>query len=125
MSRSIDLRLLGLLYISCLTVSTRAPGANWTMAASAQQGMFFGGAWTSSASGETFEDSSPATGELIAIFDADFIPPRDFLMRTVHYFADPNVEFNIEIDVATFEEEKTGASPPSWTPPAPTMTAPI
>jgi acyl-CoA reductase-like NAD-dependent aldehyde dehydrogenase len=36
------------------------------MAASAQQGMFFGGAWTSSASGETFEDSSPATGELIA-----------------------------------------------------------
>jgi hypothetical protein len=41
------------------------------------------------------------------------------------YFADPNVEFNIEIDVATFEEEKTGASPPSWTPPAPTMTAPM
>ena len=32
-----------------------------------------------------------ATGEMIAIFDADFIPPRDFLMRTVHYFADPNV----------------------------------
>jgi len=32
-----------------------------------------------------------ATGELIAIFDADFIPPRDFLTRTVHYFADPGV----------------------------------
>ena len=32
-----------------------------------------------------------ATGEFIAIFDADFIPPRDFLMRTVHFFADPKV----------------------------------
>ncbi len=32
-----------------------------------------------------------ATGELIAIFDADFIPPADFLTRTVHYFADPGV----------------------------------
>ncbi len=32
-----------------------------------------------------------ATGELIAIFDADFIPPRDFLARTVHHFTDPSV----------------------------------
>ncbi|MCC6862601.1 MAG: glycosyltransferase family 2 protein [Bryobacterales bacterium] len=32
-----------------------------------------------------------ATGELIAIFDADFVPPPDFLMRTVHHFADPTV----------------------------------
>lgn len=32
-----------------------------------------------------------ATGELVAIFDADFIPPRDFLMRTVHFFAEPKV----------------------------------
>jgi cellulose synthase/poly-beta-1,6-N-acetylglucosamine synthase-like glycosyltransferase len=32
-----------------------------------------------------------ATGELIAIFDADFVPPPDFLMRTVHFFADPEV----------------------------------
>jgi cellulose synthase/poly-beta-1,6-N-acetylglucosamine synthase-like glycosyltransferase len=31
-----------------------------------------------------------ATGELIAIFDADFLPPRDFLQRTVHFFADSN-----------------------------------
>jgi len=29
-----------------------------------------------------------ATGELIAIFDADFLPPADFLRRTVPYFAD-------------------------------------
>ncbi len=32
-----------------------------------------------------------ATGELIAIFDADFLPPADFLERTVHYFRDPGV----------------------------------
>ncbi len=32
-----------------------------------------------------------ATGELIAIFDADFVPPRDFLTRTVHFFTDPKV----------------------------------
>ncbi len=32
-----------------------------------------------------------ATGEIIAIFDADFVPPVDFLQRTVHYFADPKV----------------------------------
>jgi cellulose synthase/poly-beta-1,6-N-acetylglucosamine synthase-like glycosyltransferase len=32
-----------------------------------------------------------ATGELVAIFDADFVPPRDFLMRTVHYFAEPKI----------------------------------
>ncbi len=30
-----------------------------------------------------------AKGELIAIFDADFIPPRDFLMRAVSEFQDP------------------------------------
>lgn len=32
-----------------------------------------------------------ATGELVAVFDADFIPPPDFLKRTVHFFADPKV----------------------------------
>src|SRR4051794_23808891 len=32
-----------------------------------------------------------ATGELVAVFDADFIPPADFLMRTVHHFTDPKV----------------------------------
>ena len=29
-----------------------------------------------------------ATGEFVAIFDADFIPPADFLRRTVPYFTD-------------------------------------
>jgi cellulose synthase/poly-beta-1,6-N-acetylglucosamine synthase-like glycosyltransferase len=32
-----------------------------------------------------------ASGEYIAIFDADFIPPQDFLRRTIHYFTDPQV----------------------------------
>ncbi len=30
-------------------------------------------------------------GELIAIFDADFVPPEDWLMRVVHHFADPKI----------------------------------
>jgi cellulose synthase/poly-beta-1,6-N-acetylglucosamine synthase-like glycosyltransferase len=30
-----------------------------------------------------------AQGEFIAIFDADFIPPPDFLRRTIPYFVDP------------------------------------
>jgi cellulose synthase/poly-beta-1,6-N-acetylglucosamine synthase-like glycosyltransferase len=37
------------------------------------------------------EGLKTATGELVAVFDADFCPPADFLMRTVHYFADPKV----------------------------------
>ena len=32
-----------------------------------------------------------ARGEFIAIFDADFIPTRDFLSRLMPYFADPSV----------------------------------
>ena len=32
-----------------------------------------------------------ARGEFVAIFDADFIPTRDFLMRTVPFFSDPKV----------------------------------
>jgi cellulose synthase/poly-beta-1,6-N-acetylglucosamine synthase-like glycosyltransferase len=32
-----------------------------------------------------------ASGEYIAIFDADFIPPPDFLHRTIHYFTDAQV----------------------------------
>ncbi len=37
------------------------------------------------------EGMKTATGEFIAIFDADFIPPRDFLTRVVDYFTDPGV----------------------------------
>lgn len=32
-----------------------------------------------------------ARGELIAIFDADFLPPADFLKRTVPYFSDEKI----------------------------------
>jgi cellulose synthase/poly-beta-1,6-N-acetylglucosamine synthase-like glycosyltransferase len=28
---------------------------------------------------------------MVAVFDADFIPPTDFLTRTIHYFTDPTV----------------------------------
>jgi len=32
-----------------------------------------------------------AKGEFVAIFDADFVPPADFLMKTVHHFTDPRI----------------------------------
>ncbi len=32
-----------------------------------------------------------AKGELVAVFDADFIPEPDFLRRTVHFFTDPGI----------------------------------
>jgi cellulose synthase/poly-beta-1,6-N-acetylglucosamine synthase-like glycosyltransferase len=37
------------------------------------------------------EGLETATGELIAIFDADFVPPPDFLTRTVDFFTDPKL----------------------------------
>ena len=37
------------------------------------------------------EGMQSATGELIAVVDADFVPPTDFLKRTVDFFTDPNV----------------------------------
>jgi cellulose synthase/poly-beta-1,6-N-acetylglucosamine synthase-like glycosyltransferase len=32
-----------------------------------------------------------AKGEFIAIFDADFIPPEDWLLRVIHHFAEPDI----------------------------------
>ncbi len=32
-----------------------------------------------------------AKGEFVAIFDADFVPPRDWLMRVVHHLAEPDI----------------------------------
>jgi cellulose synthase/poly-beta-1,6-N-acetylglucosamine synthase-like glycosyltransferase len=32
-----------------------------------------------------------ATGEFVAVFDADFLPPVDFLERTIHYFTDDRI----------------------------------
>ena len=44
----------------------------------------------------------------------------------VGYFAEPNVTFRIEIDVATLAEEGAGAKADhSWTPPPPRQTAPV
>ena len=37
------------------------------------------------------EGMKTAKGEFIAIFDADFVPPEDFLLKMVHHFTDPKV----------------------------------
>src|SRR5208282_403278 len=37
------------------------------------------------------EGLKSATGEFIAIFDADFLPPADFLRLTIPYFGDPKL----------------------------------
>src|SRR4051794_21296279 len=43
------------------------------------------------------------------------------------YFAEPHVQFGIEIDVAAFDEIRApgGPSVGGWTPPAPTATIPL
>ena len=37
------------------------------------------------------EGLKTASGEFVAIFDADFVPPRNWLMRVIHHFAEPNI----------------------------------
>ena len=32
-----------------------------------------------------------SSGEFVAIFDADFVPPPDWLMKVIHHFAEPDV----------------------------------
>ena len=32
-----------------------------------------------------------AKGEFVAIFDADFVPPTDWLMKVIHHFAEPGI----------------------------------
>jgi cellulose synthase/poly-beta-1,6-N-acetylglucosamine synthase-like glycosyltransferase len=41
--------------------------------------------------GALAEGLKTATGEFVAIFDADFTPPEDFLLRTIHHFTDPSI----------------------------------
>src|SRR5215471_18129321 len=41
--------------------------------------------------GALAEGLKTASGEFVAIFDADFIPPPDFLVKTVHHFTDTGV----------------------------------
>ena len=41
--------------------------------------------------GALHEGLNSASGEFVAIFDADFVPPPDFLLRTIHHFTDEKV----------------------------------
>jgi len=41
--------------------------------------------------GALHEGLKTAKGEFVAIFDADFVPPADFLLRTIHHFTNPGV----------------------------------
>jgi cellulose synthase/poly-beta-1,6-N-acetylglucosamine synthase-like glycosyltransferase len=41
--------------------------------------------------GALHEGLKAARGEFVAIFDADFVPPPDFLLKTVHHFTDPKI----------------------------------
>jgi len=41
--------------------------------------------------GALAEGMNTAKGEFIAIFDADFTPPEDFLLRVIHHFTDPKI----------------------------------
>src|SRR5581483_1763258 len=41
--------------------------------------------------GALAEGLNSAKGEFVAIFDADFVPPADFLKRTIHHFTDPKI----------------------------------
>ena len=37
------------------------------------------------------EGLKSARGEFVAIFDADFVPPRDWVMKVIHHFAEPEI----------------------------------
>jgi len=41
--------------------------------------------------GALAEGLKTAKGEFVAIFDADFVPPPDFLLQCIHHFTDPKV----------------------------------
>lgn len=41
--------------------------------------------------GALSEGLNTAKGEFVAIFDADFVPPEDFLLRTIDHFTDPKI----------------------------------
>jgi cellulose synthase/poly-beta-1,6-N-acetylglucosamine synthase-like glycosyltransferase len=41
--------------------------------------------------GALAEGLKTAHGEFVTIFDADFVPPEDFLLRTIHHFTDPKI----------------------------------
>ena len=37
------------------------------------------------------EGLKSSKGEFVAIFDADFVPPKDWIMKVIHHFAEPDV----------------------------------
>jgi cellulose synthase/poly-beta-1,6-N-acetylglucosamine synthase-like glycosyltransferase len=41
--------------------------------------------------GALTEGLKTSQGEFVAIFDADFVPPEDFLQRVIHHFTDPKI----------------------------------
>src|SRR6195256_4934219 len=41
--------------------------------------------------GALAEGLKTAKGEFVAVFDADFVPPPDFLLKCIHHFTDPKV----------------------------------
>jgi cellulose synthase/poly-beta-1,6-N-acetylglucosamine synthase-like glycosyltransferase len=41
--------------------------------------------------GALAEGLRAAKGEFVAIFDADFVPPPDFLLKCIHHFTDPKI----------------------------------
>src|SRR5450755_3955099 len=41
--------------------------------------------------GALAEGLKTAKGEFVAIFDADFVPPSNFLLRCIHHFTDPKI----------------------------------
>jgi cellulose synthase/poly-beta-1,6-N-acetylglucosamine synthase-like glycosyltransferase len=41
--------------------------------------------------GALAEGLKTSQGEFVAIFDADFVPPEDFLLRVIHHFTDPKI----------------------------------
>ena len=41
--------------------------------------------------GALAEGLKTAKGEFVAIFDADFVPPPDFLLKCIHHFTDPKI----------------------------------
>ncbi|HEX3738755.1 MAG TPA: cellulose synthase family protein [Terriglobales bacterium] len=41
--------------------------------------------------GALHEGMKSASGEFVTIFDADFVPPADFLQRTIHHFTAENI----------------------------------
>ena len=41
--------------------------------------------------GALAEGLKTAMGEFVAIFDADFVPPADFLLKCIHHFTDPKI----------------------------------